>query len=116
METTTCANPWSCNSFPRPGPGCCLLSEKKRDLPPFVTRSPWISSYEAKILFVKNGKYKISMYEDPKLHDYRQYEANLPIFVTSYSRDPLNLKLKSQNLNIGESLTFTVLKKLGISM
>ncbi|XP_065525181.1 putative uncharacterized protein C7orf78 [Lathamus discolor] len=81
-----------------------LSSQKKRDLPPFVTRSPWISSYEAKILFVKNGKYKISMYEDPKPHDYRQYEANLPNFVTSYSRDPLNLKLKSQNLNIGPGL------------
>lgn len=45
-----------------------------------------------------------------------QYEANLPNFVTSYSRDPLNLKLKSQNLNIGKSLTFTVLENLGISM
>ncbi|XP_054672456.1 uncharacterized protein LOC129202879 isoform X2 [Grus americana] len=28
-----------------------------------------------------------------------QYEANLPNLVTSYSRDPLNLKLKSQHLN-----------------
>lgn len=28
-----------------------------------------------------------------------QYEANLPNFVTSYSRDPLNLKLKSLHLN-----------------
>lgn len=33
------------------------LSEKKRDLPQFVTHFPWISSYEAKTLFVKNGKY-----------------------------------------------------------
>ncbi|XP_061212471.1 uncharacterized protein LOC133213888 [Neopsephotus bourkii] len=44
-----------------------------------------------------------------------QYEANLPNFVTSYSRDPLNLKLISQNLNRGKSLTFTVLKKLEIN-
>lgn len=32
------------------------LSEKKRDLPQLVTHFPWISSYEAKTLFVKNGK------------------------------------------------------------
>lgn len=47
-----------------------------------------------------------------------QYGANLPNTVTGYSRDPLNLKLKSQHLNIGKTLTtctFTVLKKLGIS-
>ncbi|XP_072707719.1 putative uncharacterized protein C7orf78 homolog [Ciconia boyciana] len=75
------------------------LSEKKRDLPQLVTRFPQIGSYEAKILFVKNGKHKTGVYEDPKPHDYRQYEANLPNLVTSYSRDPLNLKLKSQHLN-----------------
>ncbi|XP_075351540.1 putative uncharacterized protein C7orf78 homolog [Mycteria americana] len=74
-------------------------SKKKRDLPQLVTRFPRIGSYEAKILFVKNGKYKSGVYEDPKPHDYRQYEANLPNLVTSYSRDPLNLKLKSQHLN-----------------
>ncbi|XP_069655849.1 putative uncharacterized protein C7orf78 homolog [Haliaeetus albicilla] len=47
-----------------------------------------------------------------------QYEDNLPNLVTSYSRDPLNLKLKSQHLNIGKALTtctFIVLKKLGIT-
>ncbi|XP_065483976.1 putative uncharacterized protein C7orf78 [Caloenas nicobarica] len=49
-----------------------LLSEQKTDLPQLVTRFPRISSYEAKILFMKNGKYKTSVYEDPKLHDYRQ--------------------------------------------
>ncbi|XP_050748799.1 uncharacterized protein LOC127013812 [Gymnogyps californianus] len=80
------------------------LSEKKRDLPQLVTCFPQISSYEAKILFVKNGKYKTGVYEDPKPHDYRQYEANLPNLATSYSRDPLNLKLKSQHLNIDPGL------------
>ncbi|XP_075603158.1 putative uncharacterized protein C7orf78 homolog [Balearica regulorum gibbericeps] len=78
--------------------------EKKRDLPQLVTRFPRIGSYEAKILFVKNGKHKTGVYEDPKPHDYRQYEANLPNLVTSYSRDPLNLKLKSQHLNTDPGL------------
>ncbi|XP_076188230.1 putative uncharacterized protein C7orf78 homolog [Aptenodytes patagonicus] len=34
----------------------------------------------------------------------RVYEANLPNTVTGYSRDPLNLKLKSQHLNIDPGL------------
>ncbi|XP_064906280.1 uncharacterized protein C2H7orf78 [Columba livia] len=77
----------------------------KRELPQLVTCFPRISSYEAKILFVKNGKYKTSMYEDPKPHDDRQYEPNLTNLVTSYTRDPSNLKLKSQHLNMGKSST-----------
>ncbi|XP_074996964.1 putative uncharacterized protein C7orf78 homolog [Calonectris borealis] len=96
------------------------LSEKKRDLPQLVTHLPRISSYEAKIPFVKNGKYKTGVYEDSKPHDYSrhdclsdvtmyfpfqvQYEANLPNLVTSYSRNPLNLKLKSQHLNTDPGL------------
>jgi len=48
-----------------------------------------------------------------------QYEAGLPKLVTSYSTDPLKLKLKLQHLNTGKSLTtptFIALNKLGISM
>lgn len=55
-----------------------LLSEQKRELPQLVTCFPRISSYEAKILFVKNGKYKTSMYEDPKPHDDRQVKCLAP--------------------------------------
>ncbi|XP_067417785.1 putative uncharacterized protein C7orf78 homolog isoform X6 [Emydura macquarii macquarii] len=50
-------------------------------------------------MFVENGKYKTGMYQDPKPHDFRQYETNIPDFVTSYPRDPFNLKFKSQHLN-----------------
>lgn len=56
-------------------------SEKKRDLPQLVTRFPRIGSYEAKILFVKNGKYKTGVYEDPKPHDYRQVKCLVPTLL-----------------------------------
>jgi len=50
----------------------------KRDLPQLVTHFPQIRSYEAKILFVKNGKYKPGVYEDPKPHDYTQVKCLAP--------------------------------------
>ncbi|XP_019364039.1 PREDICTED: uncharacterized protein LOC109291450 isoform X1 [Gavialis gangeticus] len=71
----------------------------KKKLPMFVTRFPQVGLYEAEIMFVKNGKYKTGTYQDPKPYDFRQSEANMPEFVTSYARDPFNLKFKSQNLN-----------------
>lgn len=46
----------------------------------------------------------------------KQYEANLPNSVTGYPRDPFNLKLKPQYLNMSESFeacTFIVLENLG---
>lgn len=45
-----------------------------------------------------------------------RYEANLPKSVIGYPRDPFNLKLKPQHLNMGESFTactFIVLENLG---
>ncbi|KYO26729.1 hypothetical protein Y1Q_0019196 [Alligator mississippiensis] len=74
---------------------------RKKKLPMFVTRFPQVGLYEAEIMFVKNGKYKTGTYQDPKPYDFRQSEANMPEFVTSYAGDPFNLKFKSQNLNTG---------------
>ncbi|KAG6927121.1 hypothetical protein G0U57_010438 [Chelydra serpentina] len=78
---------------------CHTALERKKELPKIVTRFPHVGSYELDIMFVENGKYKTGMYQDPKPHDFRQYETNVPDFVTSYPRDPLNLKFKSQHLN-----------------
>ncbi|XP_061442487.1 uncharacterized protein LOC133365106 [Rhineura floridana] len=64
-----------------------------------VTRFPHVDPYEAQLMFVKKGKYKSSKYQDPKPFDYRQYESGIPNFVTSYARDPLNLKFKAQCLS-----------------
>ncbi|XP_074753599.1 putative uncharacterized protein C7orf78 homolog [Athene noctua] len=85
--------------------GITRYKEKfKKDLPHLITCSPRIISYEAKIPFVKNGEYETGVHEAPKPRDYRQCSSgsNLANLVTSYSRDPLNLKLKSQHLNVGK--------------
>ncbi|XP_025025688.1 uncharacterized protein LOC112541256 [Python bivittatus] len=64
-----------------------------------ITRFPHVGPHEAKLMFVKMGKFKSNKYQDPKPYDYRQYEQGIPDFVTSYTRDPLSLKFKSQCLS-----------------
>ncbi|XP_034258037.1 uncharacterized protein LOC117655078 [Pantherophis guttatus] len=54
---------------------------------------------KSKLMFVKMGKFTSNTYQDPKPYDYRQYDQGIPDFVTSYARDPLNLKFKSQCLS-----------------
>ncbi|XP_062973938.1 uncharacterized protein LOC134392904 isoform X2 [Elgaria multicarinata webbii] len=72
---------------------------EQEEQPEIVTRFPHVGPYEAQLMFVKMGKFKSSKYQDPKPYDYRQYEQDIPDFVTSYARDPLNLKLKLQSLS-----------------
>ncbi|XP_042331654.1 uncharacterized LOC102725191 homolog [Sceloporus undulatus] len=67
--------------------------------PKIITRFPHVGPYEAQLMFVKMGKFKTTKYQDPRPHDYRQYEQDMPNFVTSYAKDPLNLKLKLQCLS-----------------
>ncbi|KAM6451050.1 uncharacterized protein C7orf78 homolog isoform 2-T2 [Liasis olivaceus] len=69
-----------------------------------ITRFPHVGPHEAKLMFVKMGKFKSNKYQDPKPYDYRQYEQGIPDFVTSYTRDPLSLKFKSQCLSKSKSL------------
>ncbi|XP_072010985.1 putative uncharacterized protein C7orf78 homolog isoform X2 [Engystomops pustulosus] len=65
----------------------------------FLTRFKPMEPFEANILYVRNGVYPKDKYKDPKPHDFRQYESNIQDFVTSYSRDPFNLKFKAQGLS-----------------
>ncbi|KAJ1101442.1 hypothetical protein NDU88_006510 [Pleurodeles waltl] len=67
--------------------------------PKLQTRFPHIGPYEASLMFVKNGKFPSGPYKDPKPHDFRQYETDIPDFDTTYERDPSDLKLKYQALN-----------------
>ncbi|XP_066485233.1 putative uncharacterized protein C7orf78 homolog [Tiliqua scincoides] len=77
-----------------------LLQVIHQEPPPkIITTFPHVGPYEAQLMFVKKGKFKSSKYQDPKPHDYRQYETGIPDFVTSYARDPLNLKFKLQCLS-----------------
>ncbi|XP_063780454.1 uncharacterized protein C5H7orf78 isoform X2 [Pseudophryne corroboree] len=64
----------------------------------FLTRFKDIGPFEASVMYVKHGIYPKDKYNNPKPHDFRQYETGIPEFVTSYSRDPFNLKFKSQRL------------------
>ncbi|XP_078056617.1 putative uncharacterized protein C7orf78 homolog [Mustelus asterias] len=70
----------------------------------FVCRFKILDPFEANIMFVKYGKYKAGAFKDSKPHDFRQYDTNIPNFVTSFDRDPFNLKLKSKNLNTAHKL------------
>ncbi|XP_069585422.1 putative uncharacterized protein C7orf78 homolog isoform X1 [Ranitomeya imitator] len=65
----------------------------------FLTRFRLMEPFEANLLYVKNGVYPKDKYEDPKPHDFRQYETDIPDFITSFSRDPFNLKFKAQVLS-----------------
>ncbi|XP_073533385.1 putative uncharacterized protein C7orf78 homolog [Phyllobates terribilis] len=65
----------------------------------FLTRFRLVEPFEANLLYVKNGVYPKDKYKDPKPHDFRQYETDIPDFITSFSRDPFNLKFKAQVLS-----------------
>ncbi|XP_058154026.1 putative uncharacterized protein C7orf78 homolog [Dasypus novemcinctus] len=72
---------------------------KRVTSPKFVTTFPRLDSHKAKIMFVESEKHPSGIYLNPKPHDFRQYQADLPKFVTTYERDPFDLKFKSQHLS-----------------
>lgn len=72
---------------------------QKKESPKFIAKFKPPDPQEARIMFVKTGKFPTAGYKDPKPHDFRQYEDNIPDFNTSYERDPWNLNFKSQQLN-----------------
>ncbi|XP_043545782.1 uncharacterized protein si:dkey-30e9.6 [Chiloscyllium plagiosum] len=76
----------------------------KKQISNFVCRFKVLDPFEAKILFVKNGKYASGVFKDSKPHDFRQYETNIPDFMTKFDRDILNLKFESKNVNIVHDL------------
>lgn len=42
-----------------------------------VTKFPYTGSYEAKLMFMKMGKFTSNIYQDPKPYDYRQVKVQL---------------------------------------
>ncbi|XP_044151780.1 uncharacterized protein LOC122939680 [Bufo gargarizans] len=81
----------------REAPPPCLTKSKEPER--FLTRFKPMEPFEANILYVKNGVYPKDKYKDQKPHDFRQYQTDLPDIITSYSRDPFNLKFKAQVLS-----------------
>ncbi|XP_075862295.1 putative uncharacterized protein C7orf78 homolog [Microcebus murinus] len=76
-----------------------IRNHPKKAISKFVTTFPHLDSHRAQLMFVKGGKYPRGVYVDPKPHDFRQYQPDLPNFVTTYEKDPLGLKFKSQLLS-----------------
>ncbi|XP_066570696.1 putative uncharacterized protein C7orf78 homolog [Amia ocellicauda] len=70
----------------------------RQEPPKFIATFKPPDALEAKVMFVKSGKYSSEVYRDPKPYDFRQYEDNIPDIVTAYDRDPGNLMFKSQSL------------------
>ncbi|KAM9078180.1 LOW QUALITY PROTEIN: uncharacterized protein C7orf78 homolog [Megaptera novaeangliae] len=65
--------------------------------PKFITTFPHLDSHKVKLIFVESGKYPNGVYLNPKPHNFRQYQHNLPNFVT-IEKGP-KLKFKSQHLS-----------------
>nr|XP_012612516.1 uncharacterized protein LOC105867245 [Microcebus murinus] len=76
-----------------------IRNHPKKAISKFVTTFPHLDSHRAQLMFVKGGKSPRGVYVDPKPHDFRQYQPDLPNFVTTYEKDPLGLKFKSQLLS-----------------
>ncbi|XP_012944846.1 uncharacterized protein LOC101848701 [Aplysia californica] len=79
-----------------------IFDEKERE-PEIITRFHIDRPFTAKKKFVTQGMYSAGPYDNPKPHDYRQYpplkKLGLDEFLTTYEKDPYNIKFKSQRLN-----------------
>ncbi|XP_060936853.1 uncharacterized protein si:dkey-30e9.6 [Limanda limanda] len=54
---------------------------------------------ESQLKFVRTGKFPSEPYVNPRPHDFRPLDENLPDIVTTYDRDPGNLTLKLKHLD-----------------
>nr|XP_046255015.1 uncharacterized protein si:dkey-30e9.6 isoform X2 [Scatophagus argus] len=66
----------------------------------FITSFRCPDTLECDLKFVKTGKYPSGPYKNPKPHNFRPLDVDLPDIVTTYERDPGNLKLKLKHLDI----------------
>ncbi|XP_036394614.1 uncharacterized protein si:dkey-30e9.6 [Megalops cyprinoides] len=66
---------------------------------PFTLRYRPPDALEAKLTFVRTGKYPSLTYTDPKPHDFRQYADDIPEMVFTLEKDPGNLNFKSRHLS-----------------
>ncbi|XP_064614378.1 uncharacterized protein LOC135478043 [Liolophura sinensis] len=85
-----------------------VLDGAKSEEDPFLTRFRAPDSYEAKLMFVKDGRFPLGRYATPTPHDFRGYppikSLGLPEFITAHDHDPYNIAFKSERLNIYHGL------------
>ncbi|KAK3765699.1 hypothetical protein RRG08_026175 [Elysia crispata] len=79
------------------------LFDQKQKEPEIITRFHIDRPFTAKKKFVREGMNPAGFYENPKLHDYRQYpplkKLGLDEFITTYEKDPYGIHFKSKRLN-----------------
>ncbi|XP_023249173.1 uncharacterized protein LOC111644514 [Seriola lalandi dorsalis] len=74
-------------------------SYKRKDNPKFITLYRPPDPLETELMFVRTGKYLSEPYKNPKPHNFRPLDDDLPDIVTTYERDPGNLNLKLRHLD-----------------
>ncbi|KAK3561083.1 hypothetical protein QTP86_028409, partial [Hemibagrus guttatus] len=76
--------------------------EQKRNIPEFVKLYKPPALLELQLQFVKLGQFPRDPYKNPKPHNFRPCDEDLPDMVTSIAKDPGNLNLKTQHLGASE--------------
>ncbi|KAL7393798.1 hypothetical protein ABVT39_016088 [Epinephelus coioides] len=75
-------------------------SFQKKDPPKFITLHRPPDALESELMFVKTGKFPSGPYKNPRPHNFRPLDEDLPDIVTTYERDPGNLNLKLKHLDV----------------
>ncbi|XP_034067402.1 uncharacterized protein si:dkey-30e9.6 [Gymnodraco acuticeps] len=78
---------------------------RREESPKFLTSYRPPDSLESELMFVKTGKYLCGPYKNPKPHNFRPLNEDLPDIVTTYERDPGNLHFKLKHLDIIQNTT-----------
>uniref|UniRef100_A0A3B4T3T5 Si:dkey-30e9.6 n=1 Tax=Seriola dumerili TaxID=41447 RepID=A0A3B4T3T5_SERDU len=74
-------------------------SYKRKDHPKFITLYRPPDPLQTELMFIRMGKYLSEPYKNPKPHNFRPLDDDLPDIVTTYERDPGNLNLKLRHLD-----------------
>ncbi|KAM9469515.1 LOW QUALITY PROTEIN: uncharacterized protein C7orf78 homolog [Clarias gariepinus] len=72
--------------------------KQKRNTPVFVSSYKPLGLLESQLQFVKFGQFSNGPYKNPKPHNFRPCDENLPDMVTSIEKDSGKLNLKTQFL------------------
>ncbi|XP_028281156.1 putative uncharacterized protein C7orf78 homolog [Parambassis ranga] len=76
----------------------------KKDPPKFIAPYKPPDTLESELMFVRMGKYPTGPYKNPKPHNFRPLDEDLPNVITTYERDPGNLNLKLKALDTLQSI------------
>ncbi|KAI5625541.1 hypothetical protein C0J50_14755, partial [Silurus asotus] len=72
--------------------------EQKRNMPVFIAKYKPPGLLELQLEFAKLGQFPSGPYKNPKPHNFRPCDENLPDMVTTIAKDPEYLTLKTQLL------------------